>query len=157
MDPVKLSKYKELYQQIEAVITDTDDIIACMASVSCLIKNIFPDLLWVGFYRLLGDDLIVGPYQGSLGCTYIPSGKGVCGKAAETRKTVVVPDVHKFAGHIACDSRSKSEIVVPVLDIYGNLMAVLDIDSKEQSYFDEADKVHLEKIVKLLADKKILV
>ncbi|MEJ6562046.1 MAG: GAF domain-containing protein, partial [Akkermansiaceae bacterium] len=102
---------------------------------------------WTGFYRVIDGGLVIGPYQGPVGCLRIAFGKGVCGTAAETRKTQVVPDVHAFPGHIACDARSKSEIVVPVRNREGELTAVLDIDSEGLGNFDEVDRDYLEEIL----------
>ena len=152
----KESRYKELEQNIKVVLAETYDLISCMATVSCLIKRSFTDLLHVGFYRLAGDELLIGPYQGSFGCTAIRAGRGVCGKCVKTKKTIIVPDVHKFDGHISCDSRSNSEIAIPVFDLYGKVVAVLDLDSENFSNFDDIDKKYLEAIVKLLTEKKIL-
>jgi GAF domain-containing protein len=111
--------------------------------------------LWTGFYRVVEQDALlrVGPYQGTLGCLEIRIGRGVCGTAAAERRTVVVPDVHAFPGHIACDARSRSEIVVPVLDPSGELLAVLDIDSDEPAAFDDDDAAGLERIVGWFAER----
>jgi len=153
----KEKKYKELYSRISSVLSTTEDMISSMATTASLIKESFPELLWVGFYRVIDKDLFVAPYQGTLGCTFIKCGKGVCGSAQAAKKTLIIPDVHKFEGHIACDSRARSEIVVPVFDISGKVVAVLDIDSSDLSTFDEIDKNNLENIVKLLSDKRIIV
>ncbi|MGJ8694776.1 MAG: GAF domain-containing protein [Verrucomicrobiaceae bacterium] len=102
---------------------------------------------WTGFYRVVGDTLVIGPYQGTVGCLRIPFGKGVCGEAALSGETQVVANVHEFPGHIACDSRSNSEIVVPVRDRKGDLIAVLDIDSEDLGHFDEVDRAQLEALV----------
>ncbi|MBV9496618.1 MAG: GAF domain-containing protein, partial [Acidobacteria bacterium] len=111
----------------------------------------FPHFFWTGFYRMLDGRLVVGPYIGTVGCLQIEIGKGVCGTAAARRETVIVPDVHQFPGHIACDPNSKSEIVVPVFGRDGELLAVLDVDSDELDSFDEEDRVGLERIVALFA------
>ncbi len=153
----KDKKYNELFERISSVLTETLDLISSMATVASLVKETFPELLWVGFYRTVEDLLLVGPYQGPIGCTEIKYGKGVCGKCAQKRKSIIVPDVHKFEGHIACDCRANSEIVVPCFDVYGELIAVLDIDSTEFNAFDDIDRQNLERIVKLLSDKKIVV
>ncbi|MDI3284379.1 GAF domain-containing protein [Polyangium sp. 15x6] len=139
--------YDELDRTLEAVLAGIEDPIAAMATMSALLHHGFGHL-WTGFYRVVAPDLLrVGPYQGTLGCLEIPFGKGVCGAAAKERRTVVVPDVHAFPGHITCDARSRSEIVVPVLDASGALLAVLDIDSDRPAAFDDEDRRRLEAIV----------
>lgn len=139
--------YDELDRTLEAVLAGLRDPIAAMATMSALLHHGFGHL-WTGFYRVVAPDLLcVGPYQGTLGCLEIPFGKGVCGAAAKERRTVVVPDVHAFPGHITCDARSRSEIVVPVLDASGALLAVLDIDSDRPAAFDDEDRRRLEAIV----------
>ena len=141
--------YKEVAAQISAVIDGETSITARYATAACLLNEAFEYFFWTGFYvvdPLKPTELVVGPYQGTLGCLRIPFGKGVCGTCAQTEKTVIVEDVHKFPGHIACDSRSNSEIVVPVFDKDGNLAAVLDVDSTTIGSFDDEDKVGLEAI-----------
>ncbi|MDI1481292.1 GAF domain-containing protein [Polyangium sp. y55x31] len=139
--------YDELDRTLEAVLAGLCDPIAAMATMSALLHHGFGHL-WTGFYRVVGPDLLrVGPYQGTLGCLEIPFGKGVCGTAARERRTVVVPDVHAFPGHITCDARSRSEIVVPVLDASGALLAVLDIDADRPAAFDDEDRRRLEALV----------
>ncbi|MDC0746830.1 GAF domain-containing protein [Polyangium mundeleinium] len=139
--------YDELDRTLEAVLAGLADPIAVMATMSALLHHGFGHL-WTGFYRVVAPDLLrVGPYQGTLGCLEIPFGKGVCGAAARDLRTVVVPDVHAFPGHITCDARSRSEIVVPVLDASGALLAVLDIDSDRPATFDDVDRRRLEAIV----------
>lgn len=146
---------KELYDQVHkdvlAVLDGETDVTARMATVACLLAHSFPDNIWTGFYNVDHSrerELVVGPYQGTLGCLRIPFDKGVCGAAARTGETQVVADVHDFPGHIACDSRSVSEIVVPVRNAVGDLFAVLDIDSPEAGTFDETDRLALEQIIK---------
>ena len=144
----KIEKYQELYKQVEAVLSGETDMIANMANVSSMIHQTF-GFWWTGFYIVKDGQLVLGPFQGPVACTRINYGKGVCGISWERKQTVIVPDVDLFPGHIACSSLSRSEIVVPVLrgkDVY----AVLDIDSKELSTFDETDKEWLEKITSLL-------
>lgn len=144
----KYIKYQEIYKQIESVVSDENDLIANMANTAALLHEAF-GFWWTGFYIVKDDQLVLGPFQGPVACTRIGFGKGVCGTAWERRETVVVPDVHQFPGHIACSSLSQSEIVVPMFrndEVY----AVLDIDSKELSTFDNTDKEWLEKIVALL-------
>ena len=146
----KADLYRETHDSILAVLDGETNVTARMATVSCLLAQAFPDNIWTGFYVVDPDkeeELVVGPYQGTLGCLRIPFGQGVCGAAAATLETQVVKDVHKFEGHIACDSRSVSEIVVPVLHGNGQLMAVLDIDSPEEGTFDDVDREHLERLI----------
>ena len=140
--------YDELRGQTEAVLEGMHDEVAAMATISALIHNGFGHL-WTGFYRVVepGRLLRVGPYQGTLGCMEIEFGKGVCGAAAAERRTVIVDDVSHFEGHITCDPRSRSEIVVPVLNGAGDLIAVLDIDSDVPSTFSELDREGLENVV----------
>ena len=145
--------YRQLDAHIRAVLEGVDDDIAAMATMSALIHHAFGHL-WTGFYRVVtpGTLLRVGPYQGTLGCLDIQIGRGVCGTAAAERRTVLVPDVSAFPGHITCDARSRSEIVVPVLDRSGELLAVLDVDSTEPAAFDAADQAGLEQIVRWFAE-----
>lgn len=142
--------YAELYAHSRAALEGIEDPIAMMATLSSLI-HISMGHLWTGFYRVVdpGKLLRVGPYQGSLGCLEIRFGQGVCGAAAERGATVIVPDVEKYPGHISCDSRSRSEIVVPVRNSRGELLAVLDIDSSRLDSFSTVDQAGLEKIVTL--------
>lgn len=143
--------YQTTESQILAVLDGENNQVAQMATISCLLAQAFPDtFFWTGFYTVSPDnekELVVGPYQGTLGCLRIPFGKGVCGTAAEEQKTQIVEDVHAIANHIACDSRTNSEIVVPVFDNAENLIAVLDIDSEQLNSFDETDQIWLERIV----------
>lgn len=144
----KSDKYQELYKTIESVISGENDQIANMANTAALLHEAF-GFWWTGFYIVKDSQLVLGPFQGPVACTRIGFGKGVCGTAWERRETIVVPDVHKFPGHIACSSLSQSEIVVPMFH-NGEIYAVLDIDSKDLATFDEVDKEWLEKIVTLL-------
>lgn len=145
----KPQAYAEVEKLARATLEGVDDEIAMMATVSCLLHQGFGHL-WTGFYRVVAPELLrVGPYQGSLGCLEIRFGRGVCGTAAAERRTVVVPDVHAFPGHIACDARSRSEIVVPVMGKSGELLAVLDIDSDRLRAFDETDARGLESLVSI--------
>ncbi|HEY0157196.1 MAG TPA: GAF domain-containing protein [Thermoanaerobaculia bacterium] len=130
---------------------DTLDDIALMATINSVLANRFPYYFWTGFYRVCGERLMVGPYIGTVGCLQIEIGRGVCGAAAERRETIIVPDVHQFPGHIACDPNSRSEIVVPVYDRDGALIAVFDVDSDQPDAFDEEDRKGLEKILALFA------
>lgn len=144
----------EIYQRVEkeilSVIEGETNLIARMASVTCLLSAAFDNYYWTGFYLVDADkenELAVGPYQGTLGCLRIPFGQGVCGVAAATGKTQVVDDVHAFKSHIACDINTNSEIVVPVFNQEGRLIAVFDVDSTEHGSFNEIDKTHLEKLL----------
>jgi GAF domain-containing protein len=147
----KTARYGELATQIEAVLADEPNRVARMATVASMLAATFETYFWTGFYVVDPDrpeELVVGPYQGTLGCLRIAFGRGVCGTAAAQRRTIIVPDVNAFPGHIACDSRSRSEIVVPVFDPAGALIAVLDVDSAELAAFDEVDQMGLEAIVR---------
>ncbi|GIV26507.1 MAG: diguanylate cyclase [Bacteroidia bacterium] len=145
----KAEQYKELYEQLVHILDQETDMIARMTTICSAIKEAF-NFYWIGFYRVLNEnELVVGPYIGTLGCLRIQKGKGVCGTAWKLEKTIIVPDVDKFDGHIACSSVSKSEIVVPVFKD-NQIIAVLDIDSEYYNAFDETDKEWLEKIVELV-------
>lgn len=141
----KRERYELVLEQIDRILTGESDPILWMATVVCLLKQGL-DFFWVGFYRSRGGELVVGPYQGTLGCLRIPISRGVCGACARQQSTLIVPDVHSFPGHIACDSASRSEIVVPVFDGDGCLKAVLDIDSTQTGAFDKSDALFLEQI-----------
>ena len=147
-DVPKPRAYDELRGHAEAILDGVDDEITAMATITALVHHAFGHL-WTGFYRVVvpGQLLRVGPYQGSLGCLDIAFGQGVCGRAAAEMKTVIVPDVEKFPGHITCDARSRSEIVVPVADSRGDLIAVLDVDSDRLDAFTPADQQGLEMLV----------
>jgi GAF domain-containing protein len=147
----KEEKYAELFPQIKSILEGETDMIANMANVAAVLHEEF-NFWWTGFYRVVSEDtLLLGPFQGPLACTRIKKGRGVCGTAWEENTTQVVPDVHLFPGHIACSSLSQSEIVVPVHDRGGRVVAVLDIDSERLSTFDETDKLWLEKICDLFS------
>ena len=151
----KEARYAMVRGQVAAVLDGERDLLSAMCSVACVLHNAFPYYYWTGFYRRVGPaELRVGPYQGTLGCLSIPFSRGVCGAAAREGRTQLVADVHAFPGHIACDSASASEIVVPVLDAAGELIAVLDVDSTLPAAFDEVDQRWLERIVALLAEKE---
>jgi L-methionine (R)-S-oxide reductase len=141
--------YRELERQVHAVLEGIDDEIAAMSTISAMLHHGFGHL-WTGFYRVVepGKLLRVGPYQGTLGCLEIAFGKGVCGTAAARRETMVVPDVNAFPGHITCDARSRSEIVVPVFGTDEALIAVLDIDSDRPGAFDQEDRIALERLLR---------
>ena len=145
----KQDRYASLLPQVEAVIDSSVDIIANMANMAAMLHETF-GFWWTGFYRVIGNELVLGPFQGPLACTRIAYGRGVCGTAWKERRTIVVPDVEAFPGHIACSSASRSEIVVPVFQ-NGEIIAVLDIDSAELNTFDQTDAKYLERIVTLLS------
>jgi GAF domain-containing protein len=131
--------YRQLLAAVEALTDGEPDPIANMANVAALLWETLPDLNWAGFYRNIGGELVLGPFQGRPACIRIPFGKGVCGVAAATLEPQCVEDVHAFAGHIACDAASRSELVVPIIDGAGSLLAVLDLDSPTEGRFDAAD------------------
>lgn len=145
----KAEKYKELYPQVKALLEGEKDLIANMANICSAIKYGM-DFFWVGFYLVKGNELVLGPFQGTVACTRIAKGKGVCGKAWELNDVIIVDDVDQFPGHIACSSLSKSEIVIPVRDLNKNIVAIFDIDSDEYSSFDRTDEEWLTKIVELI-------
>ncbi|PLR27648.1 diguanylate phosphodiesterase [Caulobacter zeae] len=146
----KAARYAEVAQEIASVLDGEANVTARMATVASMLANSFDHYFWTGFYVVdpaKDRELVVGPYQGTLGCLRIPFGRGVCGAAAATGQTQLVPDVHAFPGHIACDSRSASEVVVPVFDGEGRLLAVFDVDSDRPAAFDEIDQEWLERIL----------
>lgn len=143
----KIKRYELLYEQVKALINKENDDIANMANVAAIIHEAF-NFWWTGFYRVIDKELVLGPFQGPIACTRIAYGRGVCGTAWKEKKTIVVEDVHQFPGHIACNSASKSEIVVPIFKD-NQVVAVLDIDSEKLATFDNVDKEWLEKIVNL--------
>jgi L-methionine (R)-S-oxide reductase len=142
-------QYESLLPQIKAVVEDEKDLIANLANTCACLKEQF-NWLWVGFYIVKNDELVLGPFQGPLACTRIRKGKGVCGTSWSKKQTLIVPDVNAFPGHIACSSLSLSEIVVPVIR-NGEVVAVLDVDSEKYNEFDEVDKRYLEEVVSYLA------
>lgn len=146
----KKNRYERLYQQVKEQIENSDDLVANMASVIAIIHHKMPYFFWTGFYRLVEGELIVGPYQGPVACINLEKNKGVCWAGVNKQESIIVPDVDKFPGHIACDSRSKSEIVVPLKNKNGEVTGVLDVDSKELNAFDPEDACGLEKILELL-------
>lgn len=145
----KSTAYEELLNEVKSFIQDENDKIACMANVAALIHERF-GFWWTGFYRVIGEELVLGPFQGPVACTRIRKGRGVCGTSWNENRTVIVPNVHEFPGHIACSSLSNSEIVVPVFDECGKVTGVLDIDSRDFDTFDETDAEWLEKICRLI-------
>jgi len=151
----KTSVYAQLRRDLTAVFEGERDLIANMANCSALLFQSLPDLNWAGFYRTIGSDLVLGPFQGRPACVRIGLGRGVCGAAAANKKTVLVPDVHEFPGHIACDAASKSEVVIPLID-RGRVIAVLDLDSPILNRFDQADADGLETLVAVLLESSDL-
>lgn len=146
----KESRYEEMLKMIEGITSNEDDVIANLANITAIIKELF-GFLWVGFYIVKEDELVLGPFQGPPACTRIQYGKGVCGTAWKEQQTIIVADVEQFPGHIACSSRSKSEIVVPVFS-GGKVSMILDIDSEELDTFDETDKHYLEQMLFLFSN-----
>lgn len=143
-------RYQRIYNQLQELLVKTENRIARMATVAALLHAKMPQYFWTGFYILLDGELIVGPYQGPLACQVLEKKKGVCWAGIEGKKTIIVPDVHKYPGHIPCDSHSNSEIVVPLFNKHSQVWGVLDVDSRKFSAFSEIDKEWLEKIVKLI-------
>ncbi len=146
----KADRYAEVEAEVLAVLDGEPNLTARMATVASMLADAFDHYFWTGFYVVApdkADELVVGPYQGTLGCLRIAFGRGVCGTAAATRQTQIVEDVHAFPGHIACDSRSASEIVVPVLDAKGDLIAVFDVDATTPAAFDAVDQAGLERLM----------
>lgn len=144
----KEEQYKTLFPQIEALLYGEPDLIANLANITGALKEQF-NWLWVGFYLVKKDELVLGPFQGPVACTRIKKGRGVCGKAWENKSTLIVPDVEKFPGHIACSSLSRSEIVIPIFKD-NEVVAILDVDSEALAHFDEVDEKYLAEIVKLV-------
>jgi len=147
----KAEQYQSLIPQIEALLTGEPDLVANLANVCAALKEQFK-WFWVGFYLVKGSELVLGPFQGPVACTRIGLGKGVCGAAWEQAKTLIVPDVDVFPGHIACSSLSKSEIVLPLFDD-GKVVGVLDVDSEELGQFDETDAQYLAQVIQLISFK----
>ena len=145
----KNEQYESLLPQIKGLLEGENDLVANLANVAAALKEQFK-WLWVGFYVVKNNELVVGPFQGPVACTRIKKGKGVCGTAWEKAETIIVPDVEQFPGHIACSSLSKSEIVVPIIR-EGKVLGVLDVDSEELNHFDRTDQVYLQNLVDLIA------
>ena len=154
-DEEKQKLYRSSFLQVQELVEAESDPIAVMASVTCILKSNLHYVSWSGFYRVdphKPEELVIGPFQGTAGCLRIPFGKGVCGVCARRELPVIVPDIHDFPGHIACDSRSRSEIVIPVLNKDGKLCAVLDLDSEETAAFNDEDCEQLEHITALIKE-----
>ena len=150
---MKNKRYEDLLQQLQGLISGETNVTSVLANASALMRSIMGErFFWVGFYLVEGDQLVLGPFQGTIACYRIKRGKGVCGTAWEQRCSQVVPDVDQFPGHIACSSLSRSEIVVPMIDRNGIVQAVLDIDSKELNQFDDIDRQYLEQVAQLLTE-----
>ncbi|WP_318614199.1 GAF domain-containing protein [Sporosarcina sp. YIM B06819] len=145
------AKYEQLASQLDALLTGENNRYANLSNASALLNQFFDRINWVGFYLLDNEELVLGPFQGLPACIRIPLGRGVCGTAAKTRESIIVPDVHAFPGHIACDAASQSEIVIPLVK-NENIIGVLDIDSPELNRFTEDDRIGLEKVVQVLVN-----
>jgi L-methionine (R)-S-oxide reductase len=151
---VKLQRYGRITRQLEELFTRTEDPIARMATAVAVLYHKFDHYFWCGFYRLVDGELTVGPYQGSLACQVLKKNSGVCWAGITGGRTVIVADVHQFPGHIACDSRSASEIVVPVRDRSGAVVAVIDVDSDRSDRYDEVDGAGLERIAAMIYTRR---
>lgn len=149
-------KYKLLIKQIKELLDRNDHELSNLSNLTSALKQTFNKISWVGFYLYDKEKLYLGPFQGKVACTTIEIGKGVCGTAAAKKETIVVPDVDKFSGHITCDSDSKSEIVLPIINKDGELFGVLDLDSSEYNSFNETDKIYLEEICKFLIEEILI-
>lgn len=146
----KEKQYELVLAQVKSLLADEKDVVASLANVAAVVHQAF-GFWWTGFYRVQGQELVLGPFQGPVACTRIGFGKGVCGTAWQRAETIIVPDVHQFPGHIACSAASNSEIVVPVKDQQGKVVMVLDIDSTAYNCFDETDGRYLEQVVAEIA------
>jgi len=149
----KKDQYESLFPQIEGLLNGESDLVANLANITAALKEQF-GWLWVGFYMVKNDELVLAPFQGPVACTRIRKGRGVCGTSWAEAKTLIVPDVEKFPGHIACSSLSRSEIVVPILR-NNEVLGVLDVDSSALNEFDDTDRIYLEKIIGLLQFQEI--
>lgn len=150
-DPAR--RYEAILSLIDVVTNGESDLIANLANTASVLYHMLPDVNWAGFYLLRDSELVLGPFHGNPACVRIAMGRGVCGSSAELRQTLVVPNVHEFPGHIACDAASASEIVVPMIAAHDDLVGVLDIDSPVVGRFSEVDRRHLESIVELLMSR----
>jgi len=146
----KQARYNRLFKQLQELLTTTEDLTARMSTISAVLYHKIDYFFWTGFYILREGELIVGPYQGPLACQVLKKGTGVCWVSINQKKSIIVEDVEKFPGHIACDSRSKSEIVIPIYNKEGSIYGVMDVDSKDLYSFDDTDRYGLEKILELL-------
>jgi GAF domain-containing protein len=150
MNAKKEGRYQRILEQLEQLLTKTEFPLSRMATVTAVLHHKMDGFFWTGFYLLHDGELLVGPYQGPLACQLLTKNTGVCWAAINQKQTIIVPDVHKFEGHIACDSRSQSEIVIPLRDNSQNIIGCLDVDSDKLENFDETDAYFLEKIVALI-------
>lgn len=150
MNSKKERRYKRIYNQLHDLLQKSDIPLARMASISAVLYHKMENFFWCGFYMKGDDSLVVGPYQGPVACMHLQKNQGVCWAAVETKQTLIIPDVSQFPDHIACDGRSKSEIVIPLFDTDNHVIAVMDVDSDKLSTFDEIDKEWLEKICSLI-------
>jgi L-methionine (R)-S-oxide reductase len=150
MNEMKIARYKRIQEQLSNLFLKCRDRDARMATISALLYHKMDGFFWVGFYMIINERLIVRSYQGPLACMELPTNKGVCWTSINLKKSLIVPDIHAFSGHIACNSRSKSEIVIPVWDVNRTILGVLDIDSERIGNFDQVDQEQLEKIISLL-------
>lgn len=148
----KKEKYESLLPQIHALMEGETDLIANLSNTAAALKQTF-NFFWVGFYLVKNTELVLGPFQGTIACTRIQKGKGVCGTCWENGKTIIVPDVDAFPGHIACSNASRSEIVVPIFDTNNNIVGVLDVDSDVLEDFDDTDKIYLEKLCRMIGEE----
>ncbi len=151
----KAGRYNRVHSQIEELLHKTDDPISKMATINAILHHKMDHFFWTGFYLIHDGQLRVGPYQGPVACQILEKNKGVCWSAINGGKTIIVPDVEKFSGHIACDSRSKSEIAIPIKDEKGMIIGVLDVDSQISNNFDDEDAAYLEKITTLIFNPQI--
>lgn len=157
LNPIeKSTRYAMAMTHLELVLPGEEDIIARMATTACVLNGLMESFYWTGFYRVSGDTLVIGPYQGTMGCLRITKGRGVCGTAWERGEPLLVPDIHLFPGHIACDTSSQSEIVVPVRNKNGDIVAVFDVDSDIVCALDEQDLSHLKHIMTLVGTGKLI-
>ena len=146
----KSTRYAMAYAHLSLVLEGEENLIARMSTAACIMNGLMEFYYWTGFYLVDGEELVIGPYQGTMGCLRIKKGKGVCGSCWEKGETILVPDVHDFPGHITCDTSSKSEIVIPVRNGRGEVIAVFDVDSDIKYAFDQLDQSHLEQIIELV-------
>lgn len=149
-DKKKIGRYRRIYTQLEELLMKTDDPVARMSTICAVLHHKVDYFFWTGFYRLKNGRLIVGPYQGPVSCQELEKEKGVCWSAINRAEPVLVRDVHEFPGHIACDSRSQSEIALPVYNDTGEIVAVFDVDSDRKGSFNDVDRIHLQKILELI-------
>lgn len=148
----KIKRYETLIRQVESLVEGESNVVGMLANVSAAMRMAFPETyFWVGFYLVNGDELRLGPFQGTVACYTIKRGNGVCGIAWQEKRTVIVPDVEVFPGHIACSALSRSEIVVPIFDDKGIVIGVIDIDSDKLNMFDEADELHVKKVADIIS------